>query len=49
MTQTLPVGWNGVPRVFDPHVIPWSEGREHSEVGGEEHGGKEREPRAPAV
>ena len=27
VSQTLPVGWNGIPGVLDPHLIPMYGGR----------------------
>jgi hypothetical protein len=46
LAQTLPVNWNGIPGVLDPHVIPRFKGRR--EVG-KYHGGKEEEHREPKV
>ena len=49
MTETLPVGWDGIPGVFDLHVMPRFEGHGHGDVGCEEHSDEEGKRREPAA
>ena len=46
VAQTLPVGWSGIPGVFDTHVIPRYEGCRDV---GEGRGGEEEERIEPVV